>query len=290
MTHHDDTIVHVGTATVLMSIAGLRILTDPVFDPPARVPAVPRTSVTRFLTSTEILSGPAIAADAIGAIDLVLLSHDHHHDNLDDSGRALLPSSKRVLTTTAGAARLNRRGVAHAQGLAPWEKTVLDLPDGGTITVTATPARHAPPPFDRLAGPVIGFHLRHDPTGRTVWISGDTHWYPALHPLRDLGPLDLALVHLGAAHFPRMGPIRFSMSADDALALADVLAPRTLTPIHFEGWAHFTQGIDAVERTFAASPHRDRLRVLPRGERVPLWRDGAVRSASGASVDRGRAG
>lgn len=41
----------------------------------------------------------------IGAIDAVILSHDQHADNLDISGRALLPNAGRVFTTVAGAAQ-----------------------------------------------------------------------------------------------------------------------------------------------------------------------------------------
>ena len=39
-------------------------------------------------------------------VDAVLLSHDHHLDNLDHGGRAMLGRAARVLTTTAGAERL----------------------------------------------------------------------------------------------------------------------------------------------------------------------------------------
>jgi hypothetical protein len=35
------------------------------------------------------ITGPAVAAEEIGPIDAVLLSHDQHGDNLDRSGRAL---------------------------------------------------------------------------------------------------------------------------------------------------------------------------------------------------------
>jgi L-ascorbate metabolism protein UlaG (beta-lactamase superfamily) len=46
---------------------------------------------------------PALAADWIGAVDAVLLSHDQHSDNLDVSGRAFLQKADRVFTTFAGA-------------------------------------------------------------------------------------------------------------------------------------------------------------------------------------------
>jgi hypothetical protein len=61
----------------------------------------------------EKLTGPAMSARDVGAIDAVLLSHDQHSDNLDHSGRDFLAEAKRVLTTEGGskAARRQDRGL-----------------------------------------------------------------------------------------------------------------------------------------------------------------------------------
>ena len=32
------------------------------------------------------------------------------------------------------------------------------------------------------------------------------------------------------------------------------MRPRTAIPIHYEGWKHFREGRDAIERAFAAAP------------------------------------
>jgi L-ascorbate metabolism protein UlaG (beta-lactamase superfamily) len=90
-----------------------------------------------------------MAAADLAPIDAVLLSHDHHGDNLDAAGRALLPSAGAVVTTAPGARRLG----LGARGLAPWGTTVLEAPDRPPIRVTATPARHGPPLSRPLAGP-----------------------------------------------------------------------------------------------------------------------------------------
>src|SRR5689334_15075055 len=54
---------------------------------------------------------PAVSPKAIGSLDAVLLSHDHHFDNLDRTGRTLLQSVPQVLTTAGGAERLNHAAV-----------------------------------------------------------------------------------------------------------------------------------------------------------------------------------
>ena len=73
----DIRITHIGGPTALIEIGGWRLLTDPTFDPPGR-----RYSFG-WGTSSRKLAGPAIAAADLPPIDAVLLTHEHHGDNLD---------------------------------------------------------------------------------------------------------------------------------------------------------------------------------------------------------------
>jgi hypothetical protein len=111
----------------------------------------------------------------------VLLSHDHHGDNLDDAGRALLPSAGIVLTTTAAASRLG----GNAVGLTPRQTTTIGDSSGAhpAVAVTATPARHGPPLSRAIAGDVVGFALGWEGQEHGVLrISGDTVLYEGIHP------------------------------------------------------------------------------------------------------------
>jgi L-ascorbate metabolism protein UlaG (beta-lactamase superfamily) len=78
-------LTHIGGPTTLIELGGWRLLSDPTFDAPGRRYSFGWGALTRKL------AGPAVAADALGRIDAVLLSHEHHDDNLDPAGRALLP-------------------------------------------------------------------------------------------------------------------------------------------------------------------------------------------------------
>src|ERR1700676_2935243 len=137
----------IGGPTALIEVGGFRLLTDPTFDAPGeyRLPHVTLKKTSR----------PALAASELGAVDAVLLSHDQHSDNLDNSGRAFLTEADRVLTTVAGAKRLGGR----SEGLTPGEARTLSSPDGASLQVTATPARHGPAGIEPLSGDVIGFVL-----------------------------------------------------------------------------------------------------------------------------------
>src|SRR5205823_13517505 len=135
---------------------------DPAFDAPG-VYQLPHVKL-------EKLAGPALGAEAIGGVDAVLLSHDQHADNLDHSGRDFLKTATRVLTTEAGARRLG----GHAEGFAPWASTTLSGKDGGSLTVTATPARHGPAGIEPLSGAGIGLVVASKKTAsRPTDSSGD---------------------------------------------------------------------------------------------------------------------
>jgi len=256
-------ITHIGGPTALIEIDGWRLLTDPTFDAPGR------RYDFGWGTSSRKLTGPAIAAPDLGPIDAVLLSHDHHGDNLDDAGRALLPSAGTVLTTVAGAGRLG----GSARGLRPWGTTRLEAAGRPTIDVTATPCRHGPPASRVIVGDVIGFALRWDGQEHGVlWISGDTVLYDGVRQVANRLQVGIALLHLGGVRFPVTGPVRYSMTAEQAVETVRLVRPHTAVPVHYEGWAHFAQGRDAVEREFAGAPEdlRRRLRWMPLGDGVDI--------------------
>jgi L-ascorbate metabolism protein UlaG (beta-lactamase superfamily) len=255
-------ITHVGGPTVLIEVAGRRLLTDPTFDPPGR------TYAFGWGTSSRKLAGPAIAPADVGPLDAVLLSHDHHQDNLDDAGRALLPAAGAVVTTESGARRLGGR----ARGLAAWATTTLEAPGRPAIEITATPCRHGPPLSHPIVGDVIGFALRWEGQEHgALWISGDTVLYDGVREVAARVEVDTVLLHLGGVRFPVTGPLHYTLTAPDAVELCRLIGPRSIVPVHYEGWKHFREGRAEVERAFAAAPElAARVRWVPIGEPVDL--------------------
>lgn len=251
-------LTHVGGPTVLIEVGGHRLLTDPTFDQPGK------TYRFGWGTSSKKLTGPSISAAEIGPLDAILVSHDHHDDNLDSAGRTLLPSAPVVLTTSSGAKRLG----GNARGLDPWSTTKLEAPGKPTITVTATPCRHGPPLSHPIVGDVIGFALEWEgQDDGALWISGDTVLYNGVREVADRLRVGTALLHLGGVRFPISGPLRYTMTAAEAVELCSSIEPKRTIPIHFEGWKHFRQGREAIEAEFAGAPQgfRESLEWLPLG-------------------------
>ncbi|MGY0055204.1 MBL fold metallo-hydrolase [Streptomyces sp. LZ34] len=250
--------VHVfGGPTALFEYGGLRFLTDPTFDSP-RDYHVPGGRLTK--------TAPSSAAPArLGRIDAVLLSHDEHPDNLDDTGRALLADVPLTLTTPEGGQRLG----AGARGLADWESVELDRPGGGTITVTGVPAVHGPgarEEVEPITGQVVGFVL----TGEglpTVYVSGDNASLDLVKEIAErFGPVDTAILFAGAPRFPILfdGALIVLDSAQAADA-ARILGARRVIPVHYDSWAHFTEGRDELVAAFTDAGLLDRLDLCDRG-------------------------
>jgi len=240
----------IGGPTALIEFAGFRLLTDPTFDPPGEY-QLPHVTLKKT-------SSPALSAAEIGPVDAVLLSHDQHADNFDHAGKAYAMRAPRLLTTVAGAGRLG--GVA--EGLAPGESRELTKLDGARLTITATPARHGPAGIEPLAGDVIGFMLA-APGARPIYITGDTVWYDGVADVARRFKAGLVLLFAGAAK--TRGPFHLTMSVNDALDTAHAFPDAVIVPVHYEGWAHFSQSGDDLARSFKALGVDARLRLLERG-------------------------
>jgi L-ascorbate metabolism protein UlaG (beta-lactamase superfamily) len=196
---------------------------------------------------------------SLGRVDLVLLSHDQHPDNLDTVGREVLGSAGRVLSTPAAAGR-----IAGVEGLEPWQTTLV-----GPLRVTAVPARHGPPGAEASAGPVTGFVLEAE-GGPTIYVSGDNASVAVVERIAERFPdVDLAVLFCGAARVLGM-PEAVTLTAVDAVIAVRALDAERVVPVHSEGWLHFTEGPGTVCRAFAEAGIGERLTVVPLGVPTPL--------------------
>lgn len=193
----------VGHATVLLDVAGVRILTDPFLR--SRLGPLER-------------HGPPPDEDALGTIDVVLISHGHP-DHFDRDSLAAARGAQAVV-------------VPHGLGAAArrWTRVdVVEITAGerlgvGGVSIEAVPARHWITPGSARATPQ-GYVVD---CGPRIWFAGDTGPLPP--DQRPAGRVDVALLpvwtwgpHRGPGH---LGP----RSAAELLRDIDA---RVAVPIHW---------------------------------------------------------
>ncbi len=231
-----------GGPTVAFALGGHTFMTDPTFDPPGSYPIG-----QRVLTKTAAAAGTP--GDA-GTVDVVLLSHDQHPDNLDTSGRAFAATVPLVLTTPTAAGRLG----GSARDLAAWAH--IDLPRrdaAGDLTVTAVPAQHGPDGTDHLTGPVTGFVLHGDGLP-TVYVSGDNASLRVVEQVAAAFPaVDVAILFGGAARTPLLGDANLTLDAAGMVRASRILRVPTVVPVHVDSWAHFTENLADVRAAFTTA-------------------------------------
>ncbi|MEZ4702552.1 MAG: MBL fold metallo-hydrolase [Rhodothermales bacterium] len=213
-------VTFVNHATVLLQLAGLNILTDPIWG--ERASPVPFAGPRR--------ARPAgIAFDDLPPIDLILLSHNHYDHLCIDTLRRLARRDRPKLITGLGNSPVPRRaGLTSIRELDWWEQTT----EGG-IEITYVPAQHFSGRglFDRFKALWGGFYLRL-PAG-AVYFAADSGAGPHFEAIRRrLGAPDFAMIPIGA-YRPRaiMQPVH--ISPREAVEVHQTIGARESMAIHF---------------------------------------------------------
>jgi L-ascorbate metabolism protein UlaG (beta-lactamase superfamily) len=243
-------VTYLGGPTVILEVGGLRLMTDPTLDPPGETFSIngkPAYSKTEGPATTDI-----------GHIDVVLLSHDQHGDNLDHAGRELLKKVSKTLTTKIGAERLGGNAIA----LEPWESVALN----NEVTITGTPARHGPTGVEKITGDVTGFIVT--TADQQIYFTGDTVFYDGIKEVAERFKPQYVFIFAGAAK-PR-GPFNVTMGTNDAIDTAFAFPDATIIPVHFEGWSHYTETGEMLQQSFNALGIGERLRILKPGVKTVL--------------------
>jgi L-ascorbate metabolism protein UlaG (beta-lactamase superfamily) len=258
----DDSLLFVGTATMVIRYAGFTVLTDPNF-----LHRGQRAYLGRGLWSKR-RTEPARQLADLPEFDLVVLSH-LHGDHFDRVARRDLARSVPIATTPHAARRLSRWGF-RPRPLDTWETTELTR-GASRLRVTALPGRHARGAAARLLPPVMGSLLEFTAVGRpdlTLYISGDTLFYDGLRAIRDrCGPADLGVLHLGGT---RILGMTVTMDGKQGVDLLHLLGPATAIGIHYDDYGVFKSPLSDFLAEAARRPPAARIREVGRGESLEL--------------------
>lgn len=224
------TFTQIDTACVRIDIGGFVIVTDPAFD---KAGGTYQSGGGRILHKT---GDPALDPKHLGKVDLVLLSHDQHKDNLDNSGREFLKTAPLVVSTKEAHTRLQQDNV---RGIDEWETI-----SAGPVRITGTPAKHgSTEKLHEVAGHVLGFVIQWDgQVNGALYISGDTVLFDGVLEVGRRFKIDTALLHVGRAGFPKeIGQEYLTFTTAEAIETADMLKVNKLIPTHMQGWEHFQE-------------------------------------------------
>ena len=70
---------------------------------------------------------------------------------------------------------------------------------------------------------------------------------------------------MGAGRIPEVGPAHLTFTAEEAVEAARAFADATIIPLHYEGWAHFSESRKEIEEAFADAGMKGRLRWMEAG-------------------------
>jgi L-ascorbate metabolism protein UlaG (beta-lactamase superfamily) len=246
-----------GHSGFLIEWGGRRILLDP-------------TTSDHVLVVRRVLERP-ITADALGAVDGVLISHAHF-DHLDLATLGAIPRIG-TLVVPRGAERYvaGLTAATRVAGLDPGEHLAI-----GDLEIAAVPAVHGGNRFHPLASrqQALGYVIRHGPAA--IYFAGDTGVLndfsrigAAYHPL-------VAILPIGG--FAPAWPIgRVHLSPEQAVTVADRLGASVVIPCHFGTFALALDRPATALPRFARAAHEHRIRwIMPR----LLQRQDALRSES----------
>ncbi|MBI5114934.1 MBL fold metallo-hydrolase [Candidatus Poribacteria bacterium] len=196
-------VTDVGHSTMLIELAGLKILTDPWFTDP----------ILGIVTHSREIG---MSIDELPEIDLILISHSHF-DHCDMKALARLNRSAVVIVPESKTAtRIRRLGYSDVSVLSPWEARKVS-----TLRVTALPADHL--------APECTYVISGDE--RALFFGGDTRYMRDLREIGEKFDITVALLPMNGLSFPFVG--KLVMDPADAAEAAIQLKTRTVIPIHY---------------------------------------------------------
>lgn len=247
-----------GHSTVLIEIAGKRVLTDPIWSD--GVSPLAWIGPARWYP-------PPLTLDQVSPVDIVLISHDHY-DHLDQSTIEKMSDWDTTFVAPLGVgAHLEYWGVEPERVVEVdwWDELEFD-----DLRIAATPARHA-----------SGRHLLDQ--NRTLWagyaligpehrimFSGDTGLFDDMETIGErYGPFDVVMIEVGAYH--RTWP-DWHTGPEQAIKGHQMMRGEVFLPIH---WGLFNLALhgwtEPIERTWAAAEKAGASFVTPRpGEPVDI--------------------
>ena len=247
------TVAWLGHATVLINFFGITILTDPVLFPRIGI-RLPGCTI-----GPKRLTAPALEFRELPTIDVVLLSHAHF-DHFDL--RTLNRFDKNASVITA----LNTRDLLRWTRLRDitelrWSHQKTLHTAAGDIDVIALRVKHWGARKQRDTYRAYNGYLL-ERNGRRILFAGDTALTNSFAELRERGPIDLAIMSIGAYN-----PwIRSHCTPEQAIEMANAAGAQFIMPVHHQtfrlSFEPLREPIERFKALLSKTPERIALREI----------------------------
>jgi len=252
----DLTAAWIGHATVLINFFGIKILTDPVLFPRIGI------RLPGFTIGPKRLTAPALEFHELPKIDVVLLSHAHF-DHFDLRTLHRFDETTCVVTAPNTADLLKWTRLRDVTELRWGEEKSLNTP-AGAVTISAFQVKHwgARKQRDTYRG-YNGYVMESRSRGRRrILFGGDTTMTNTFAELSQHGPVDLAIMSIGAYN-----PwIQSHCTPEQAIEMANSAGARFIMPVHHQtfrlSFEPFREPIERFQAALSSTPERIALREI----------------------------
>jgi len=251
----------IGHATVLINFFGIKILTDPVLFPRIGI------RLPGFTIGPKRLTAPALTFDELPRIDIILLSHAHFdHFDLRTLHRFDANTSAITAPNTQDLLRWTR--LRDITALRCGERKPLKT-GAGEIDIIAFRVNHWGARRQRdIHRGYNGYLLERN--GRRIIFAGDTALTSSFADLREHGPIDLAIMSIGAYN-----PwIRSHCTPEQAIEMADAASAQFIMPVHHQtfrlSFEPLREPIERFDGALKQIPERIALREIGETFVLPL--------------------
>ncbi len=216
----------VRNATLIVELAGKRILVDPMLDDVGARPPIENTANP---VANPMVPLPFPAEDVVRGLDAIVVTH-RHRDHLDGRAEELLPRDVPVFCQPEDGEALSALGLD--------AQPVQDELEWNGLRIARTPARHGSGRIAELLAPVSGFVLD------DLYIAGDTVWYEGVAETIARYRPRVAVVNAGGAEFVEGGLV--VMGTDDVREVAACVP--IVVAVHMEAVNHCHLTRDALQQ------------------------------------------
>lgn len=222
----------IGHSTVLIQIAGLNIITDPVW-------------ATRvgpgYVVGVRRVKKPGVSLQDLPKIDLILLSHNHY-DHMDKRTLRFLAGrdNPKIVSSLGNLRALKKIGFNEAYEMNWWDK--IDF--GNDLCVTFVPAQHfsGRGVFDQNKTLWGGFVV--EVAQKIIYFAADTGFGDHFKEIeKRFSHIDISLLPIGA-YEPKWFMREVHMSPKEAVKAHRQLHSNQSVAIHFGSFPLSDEGID----------------------------------------------